>query len=333
MLRGDNILCGTTTTGTGTLTLAAVPQPPGAIDFDTWARGIGFGNSVSIPVSYTIIEYTSSSFTNVKGTGKGIGLLNLGASAGIANCTLTRTTPQSSVTGMNGTTPAITIGSSYSIVTAANTLVMIASSALDSLTVPAAVVGKATTLSNMGLGVISSRMLLAGTFGSHNATNGVNYYEPYCLEFPVQANVIRANVSTAYATGAPVSNLYAALYAINPGSNLPGKLLMDYGVLGTSNASLNSTGTIASAVQSGPMLSPGWYWIAYQAAFSGGSTTPALRAAQVENQNLVGIGAGVFLTAMSVTGQPTAFADPAATPTSVLQSNTSSPAIFGLWSS
>src|SRR5580658_5571623 len=100
MLRGDSVICGTSPTGTGTLTLAATPVPPGGIDFDVFARatGIGFGNSAAILCSYTIIEYTDSTFAKAKQQEKGIGTLTLGSSSGIANATLARTTLQSSAT-------------------------------------------------------------------------------------------------------------------------------------------------------------------------------------------------------------------------------------------
>src|SRR5258706_417112 len=103
MLRGENIICGTSTTGTGTLTLAATPVAPGGIDFDVLARatGIGFGNSAAVLVTYTIIEYTSATFAASKSTEKGIGTLTLGGSSGIANCTLARTTPQVTATNLN----------------------------------------------------------------------------------------------------------------------------------------------------------------------------------------------------------------------------------------
>jgi hypothetical protein len=105
MLRADNVICGTSSTGTGTLTLAACPAPPGGLDFDKWlkATGLNFVSGNALLVSYTIIEYTDSAFTTVKQTEKGVGTLTLGAS--ISAATLARTTVQSTVTGMDTSTP------------------------------------------------------------------------------------------------------------------------------------------------------------------------------------------------------------------------------------
>src|SRR4051812_24231826 len=135
MLRGDTLVCGTSTTGTGTLTLAATPGPPGGVDFDVWARatGIGFANSAAVLVSYTIIEYTDSTFATAKSHEKGVGTLTLGGSSGIANCTLARTTKQTSATSLNSqpATQNIVPGTGISIGTAANTLVFIGPSAAE----------------------------------------------------------------------------------------------------------------------------------------------------------------------------------------------------------
>ncbi len=131
MLRGENIACGTSSTGTGTLTLAATPAAIGAVDFDAWlkATGIGFVSGNAVLVSYTIIEYTDSTFATPKFVENGIGTLTLGAA--LINATLARTTVQT-VSNANadsylvgGGASAITIG------TAANTLVFVGPSAAD----------------------------------------------------------------------------------------------------------------------------------------------------------------------------------------------------------
>jgi hypothetical protein len=143
-MRGDGIIFGTTTTGTGTLTLAATPVQPGGIDIDAYVRatGIGFGNSAVFLVKYTIIEFTdsptSSTFSNkAKQTETSIGTVTLGSSAGIANCTLARTILQTSATSLNSqpATQNFNPGAGISIGVAANTLIFIGPSASDLLAI------------------------------------------------------------------------------------------------------------------------------------------------------------------------------------------------------
>src|SRR5690348_6986738 len=115
MLRGEGITCGTSSTGTGTLTLAACPAPPGGADFYAWltATGIGFANGAAILVPYVLTEYADSTFATEKQKEWGVATLTLGAS--LTATTLGRTTVQGSATGLNGTpsystgTTAITI--------------------------------------------------------------------------------------------------------------------------------------------------------------------------------------------------------------------------------
>lgn len=139
MLRADNIVCGTSTTGTGTLTLAATPTPPGGIDFDVFARALGFGNNAVLSVRYVMTEFTSSGLTTAKQSETGIGTLTLGASAGIANCTLARTTLLQKGTSMDSQPATLTPnpGTGITIVTAANVLVSIDASAFDMMPIDA----------------------------------------------------------------------------------------------------------------------------------------------------------------------------------------------------
>jgi hypothetical protein len=135
MLRGESVICGTSSTGTGALTLAATPTPPGGIDFDVWARAVGFGNSAVVPVTYTMIEYTSSVFSTAKQIEKGVGTVTLGTSSGVANASLTRTTPQVTATSLNSQPASYNANSpsAISIGTVANTLIFVAPSAADLL--------------------------------------------------------------------------------------------------------------------------------------------------------------------------------------------------------
>lgn len=278
MLRGDTLVCGTSTTGTGTLTLAACPTPPGGVDFDVWARatGIGFANSAAVLVSYTIVEYTDSTFATAKSHEKGIGTLTLGGSSGIANCTLARTTKQTSATSLNSqpATQNIAPGSGISIATAANTLVFIGASAAD---VPAflpyvvtSAIGGDTYVPPVGLcgTTVTTPTLGDGTF----------YYVPFVWNVPMLVKRAHIFVDTAYNGGTPVSNAWMRLYDIAT-TGKPGKLLYDFGLVGSSNTSLNSGGHVQTGASgNGFFLTPGDYVMCLAVAVSGGSGGPILTA-------------------------------------------------------
>ena len=70
MLKANNLVCGTSTTGTGTLTLAACPSPPGGVDFYQWLNATGFNaaNSSTWLIEYVLIEYTDTTFSTQKQT-------------------------------------------------------------------------------------------------------------------------------------------------------------------------------------------------------------------------------------------------------------------------
>src|SRR5271170_1594422 len=132
MLRNDTILCGASTTGTGTLTLAPCPSPPGGIDLYQWltATGFGFVSGNAVLVSYVIIEYSDTTFSKAVNFEKGVGTVALGAS--LTATTLARTTVQS-VAGSLGATGSPTYAAplAVSIGTAANVLVFVGPSAAD----------------------------------------------------------------------------------------------------------------------------------------------------------------------------------------------------------
>jgi hypothetical protein len=277
MVRGDNIICGTSTTGTGTLTLAACPVPPGGVDFDVFARatGIGFGNSAAVLVSYTIIEYTTSSFTTASQHEKGIGTLTLGGSSGIANCTLARTTKQSSATSL-GSQPAtqnILPGTGISIGTAANTLVFISPSVADTIAFPPYVDSTATNATGWANPLITSGAVTGSDADGVFQTSGQDYYIPFIWTTPMLVKRLGLDIRTA--TGAGTSNAYGRIYQVNS-SGQPGKLLYDFGLLGTTNASLNSGNTSiqSGASGNGYFLTPGVYFLNLIASYTGNSQTP-----------------------------------------------------------
>lgn len=272
MLRGENIVCGTSTTGTGTLTLAAVPSGVGGVDFDAWLKstGIGFVSGNAILVSYTIIEYTSSSLAVAKFVEKGIGTLTLGAA--LVNATLARTTVQT-VSNANADTYQVGGGASaITIGTAANVLVFIGASASD---VPAYGPYYETALGD-ALGVSPVQAIL-GTQGNTNLVTAKDYYMPFEWRMPMLAKKASVRVQSAYSTGSPVSDAYLRLYAVNS-SGRPGKLLIDFGLLGSAGTSLNTGSVnISSAVHaSGFYMTPGHYFMGFICTLSGGSTAPKL---------------------------------------------------------
>lgn len=260
MLRGDNIVCGTTTTGTGTLTLAATPVPPGGVDFDVWVRatGMGFGNSSVSLVSYTIIEYTDTTFSTAKATEKGIGTLTLGASSGIANATLARTTKQTSATSLNSppATQNFAPATGISIGTAANTLIFIGASAAD---IPAFEPYVQTTTGQSNVGVLPMMTSTGQNMQtSGGLVSGDRFFVPFIWNCPMLVKRCSIYVITADAGN---SNCDMRLYAMGTDGR-PSKLLYDFGLVGSSNASFISIGWAQTgAAGNGFFLCPGEYWM------------------------------------------------------------------------
>jgi hypothetical protein len=272
MLRADNVLCGTSSTGTGTLTLAACPAPPGGLDFDKWlkATGLNFVSGNALITTYTIVEYTDATFATAKQQEKGIGTLTLGAS--ITAATLARSKVQSTVTGLNGTpSPTYSSPTAITIGTAANTLVFIGASAADVLAFQPF---QDTALTSNGF-----PPLMCGnpTFnGGAPLVNNQDWTWPFTWAYGMLAKRVYFRVESGYTGG--VSNLYARLYQINS-SGQAGKLLYDFGVVGTAGSSLNVSAftMIASGASgNGFLLTPGEYFLSIFTTFSGGSGTPSL---------------------------------------------------------
>lgn len=267
-LRGEGVVCGTSTTGTGTLTLAACPSPPGGVDpYAAFTVNASLGTSNSIPMTYTVMEYTDSTFATAKQMEKGVGALTLGAS--ITATTLARTTPQSTATGMNTSTPTYSTGAptAISIGTAANVLVFVGASATD---LPAFSPYFESSVGDGGVPPDGAGVYQSGR-GIVSLTTLQDLYSIFRWSVPMLVKRATCYVNTS-TTG--TTNLYSRIYEINS-SGRPGKLLYDFGVTGTANSSLNSTGKISSgAAGSGFMLLPGEYFFDVVASFSTGS--PAL---------------------------------------------------------
>lgn len=276
MLRGEGVICGTTTTGTGTLTLAACPEPPGGLDFYVWltTSGMGFVNGNAVLVPYVIIEYTDSTFAEESKRECGIGTVTLGASLGAT--TLARTTVQMTTTSLN-TAPAVPLyggaASAVSIGTAANTLVMIAPSAKDIFMASPYFETTLTFTTNMG---VPSTPGGAGvsTVGMNADGTGIDHYLPIILLKPMLVKRATIEVLTAYATGSPVSTAFFRIYAVGTNGR-PGKLLLDLGTFGTNP--LNALGAIQTAAHAtGLFLPPGEYIGNVFLTFTGGSTNPSI---------------------------------------------------------
>lgn len=273
MIRGEGICAGTSTTGTGTLTLAACPSPPGGIDFDVFLKAKGFVSTNALPISYTIIEYTDATFATLSKLEKGVGVLTLGAS--ITAATLARTTPQVKITG--GTYSDVS-PTAISIGTAANVLVFIGASAADIAARPPWF----DNVSGNGIGAFSERVqnftIGSGISLSTTAT-GSDLYCKVNYGLPIVAKSITVRVATAYAgtTGTPVSSVYGRLYSVGSDGK-PGVLLVDFGSFGTNP--LNATGFISTTNLGTPYtLYPGEYWFNLFATFTGATgsvTTPNL---------------------------------------------------------
>jgi hypothetical protein len=260
-MRFDTCLCGTTTIGTGTLTLAACPTPPGGVDFDVWARvaGIGFGNSAALLVDYQIVEFTNSNFTTRHQSEAGTGTLTLGSSSGIVHCTLARTTIDYTATSQDVQPASVSIkpATGITIGTAANTLVMVTPRALS---VPGyhPYYDSANGDANWGISPFGSLNPTAVTAASSGFTAGAvrDWYIPFRWEVPMLVKRCTVRVFTfTSVTGTPILNI--RLYAYNSAGQ-PGKLLYDFGATPT----ITATGNVATgAAGNGYLMEPGDYFL------------------------------------------------------------------------
>ena len=228
-------------------------------------RALGFANNSANIVSYTIIEYTDSSFATAKSHEKGFGILTLGSSTGIANCTLARTTKQSSATSLNSqpATQNFLPGTGITIGTAANTLVFIGPSVMD---IPAFVPYYDSTIANSVPPVGTMNATTGQAFIGGSGSHGYNVFD---WRIPMLVKRCRmANWSASTGT----TNLYAALYSIGTNGR-PDRLLIDFGVMGTAGASLNTAFSgLSSAVHStGFFLMPGEYYFNFRFTIVGGT--------------------------------------------------------------
>jgi hypothetical protein len=290
MLRGENILCGTSTTGTGTLTLASPPAPPGGVDPYTWLSLWYSSGGVHL-IPYKIVEYTDSTFATFKQAEQGIGTITLGAS--LTATTLARTTvleTQTNAPAYNTASP-----SAISIGTAANVLVFMGAGASD--------VMQANPYYETSLGDA------VGFFPDRSFSNAlVNYslpastpnelFIPFRLSKPLQVKRASMYVSAGGGTGC-VSTAYFRIYEIGANGR-PGRLLIDLGAIGGPNPLIN-TGMISTALASpGVFLPPGDYFASFY--FTG--ATSGSGNATISSSNTYNNGSGVLGSAYQFNSSP-----------------------------
>lgn len=264
--RGDNIICGTSSSGTGTLTLAATPASIGALDYYAFATAMnGFANGKVLLIPYVAIEYSDLTFSVPVREETGIGTLTLGAN--IAATTLARTTIFS--TGVVGGSYVNNAPTAMAIGTAANTLVILGQSA--SLNFSGTPYWE-TSLGDNSAGFSSNLINSNATLGNATLTSdpsGNTLYFPLILLKPVFAKVARIRVSTIYTGGTTTG----ALQLYQMGTNgRAGRLLVDFGNLPASPFNSGSVPFyIAATATVGMALQPGEYWGALYFTYSGGS--------------------------------------------------------------
>lgn len=321
--------CGTSTTGTGTLTMAAVPSGVGLVDPHVWAEttGIGFVSGNAILVPYIIKEFADTTFSKPKNTEKGWGTYTLGAS--LTADTLARTTVQETWSA-NADTFTVSGPTAITIGTAANVLVFIGPSATD---IPYWGPYFEGSLGD-NLGVEPASVIDGPLTSSVAIVSATDYFHPFEWRVPMLVKRASMRVSTAYATGTPVSNAYARIYAFNS-SGRPGKLLYDFGLFGSSGTSLNSLGNVSTGASgNGYFLTPGEYIYNFIAILSGGSTAPHMACPQsVRMISSSRFGTTSMLmnnAATSTSGTGTPAADPANTTSYAVQQNTNYEMLFAL---
>lgn len=275
-LRFDDCVCGTTTTGAGTLTLAAPPAAFGGIDPDVWARatGVGFGNSAAVLVDYVITEYTDAANLKENQKEAGTGTLTLGAAAGIANCTLARTTIDYTATSLNSqpATVAVKPGTGITIVNAANVLVAISPRAL---TNPGFDGYYDTAGDNCIIPLTNSANSTATAPGVGAPTSGLCQWIFFLWLAP--RLITKCLIKTGNTAATDASNsLNGALYDFNT-SGRPGKKLLDFGQFSGANI-LNTTATMSTATASASyLMNPGRYVLGLLPTRTTPAGTPSLR--------------------------------------------------------
>jgi hypothetical protein len=275
MRRFDDCLCGTTTTGTGTLSLAAIPSGAGGgIDPDVWARTstVGFASSAAFLIDYVITEYTDSTFSTEKNKEAGIGTLTLGSSSGIANATLARTTISWIATSLNSQPASVTVaGSAISIGTAANTIVMCTPLTESLLSVQPYIDSSA----NGGYSFpVSLGQIGTATQGMGALSAGLMYYVPFW--WGSAKSISKCQVKTGSTAASDSSNsLNAALYDYGTNGRASKKLL-DFGAFAGTNIFNTASNAVVATAAGSYAIIPGPYVLGFLITRSSPSGTASL---------------------------------------------------------
>ena len=315
-IRGNNIVCGISTTGTGTITCDAIPAgyTGGGVDPYTAFSGMGFGTTNAIPVGVRVVEYTDATFTTELQSDSEQGQFTIGAN--LAACTIARTTILNKQ--VPGTSYTFNAPTALSIGTAANTLVFFTPMA--ELTPQCVPWFDATSGDALG---ITFRFGVAGA-GTVGITSGTGIWCYGVLEIPILLKKMSARV---VGTQSGTTNVYARVYAI--GSNgRAGKLLADMGLLGTANSSLAVAATITSAALSTPVyLCPGPYCVELVATITGGAGTPTWRAGISVPNGGLGTSSLALPGFATSTGETSTANDPASFTAYAISTSSSTPVI------
>lgn len=267
MLRANNVISATSSTGSGPFTLAAAPTALGALDLYTAFAAQGFGTSQPIPVPLVITEYTDGTFATPKQKQGFMGGVTLGAS--LAATTVAVTTVLWTQTGLNTDTPAYAFNAptAISIGVAANTLIECDPDAF------------------LGFGYspfidsthASGWVCSAGTqYGADPAGQPIGFAE-YLTQVILAAPLLAKRMGVMVPVGqvGGTGGVYLRLYA--KGANgLPGKLICDY-TGSTPQSLIVANGTFVSATSSAPpYLPPGVYYSSISVQVSGVTTNPKI---------------------------------------------------------
>jgi hypothetical protein len=302
MLRAEHCICGTTSTGTGTLALTACPAPPGGTDLYQAFNAMALGTAVGTPISYAIVEYTDTTFRTVQQQEKGIGTLTLGAN--IDATTLARTTVQQTATGMDMTATYDTSApTAITIALAAHTLVFVGASSTDLFACSSYFDVSLPSSATLGALPVNCGGVLAGNVFIPRNTDNYFLFE---WRVPIMAKRLKLEV-TGRVTAA--NALYGRIYAIGPNAR-PTKLLYNFGTFvgGASTTGIKATATGAT----GFFLAPGEYYMDITGIWSGGVSEAILSGfPQSYNSGRLGyvdgLGVGVHVqatSASSLAGDP-----------------------------
>lgn len=273
-IRSDQLGCGTSTTGTGTLTCAAPPTGINAVDPYAAFSGSGFGTSVGVPVLYSIVEYTDSTFGKPKQSESGRGTFLIGGS--LTASTLARTqifqtaasmdSQPATNTGMNTASPtAITIGTAANVVIWFGDLSWVPMEAMT-----AVATSGVTSIDNLGF--CGDTITTAG--GQNlTLTSGRLHHCRVAFRHSMFIKSLSLYLQTNFAGTS--NTLDCAMYDIGSDGR-PGKRLLTF----AQGTTLNTGNTITVSATTGLFFHAGVYYASFLYVGVGQTTAPAIRLVQ-----------------------------------------------------